>query len=172
MKTFCTLTLMMAFGAAGALKAENPFSNDTKQAYNGIKNTLTRAAEEMPEEDYSFSTVPGKVRTYGEIISHIADIQVMLCGIAKGEQKRGDAGSKKSKAELVAALKDSFDYCDAVYNSMTDADGAQMVKMFGRDISKLGVLNFNIAHDNEMYGTAVAYLRIKGMVPPSSQRRR
>jgi hypothetical protein len=111
------------------------------------------------------------VRTYGEIIGHIADIQLMLCGIAKGENKQGDAGTKKTKAELTAALKASFDYCDGLYNTMTDADGATMVKMFGRDLTKLGVLNFNVAHDNEMYGTAVAYLRIKGLVPPSSQRR-
>jgi hypothetical protein len=71
----------------------------------------------------------------------------------------------------MAALKDSFDYCDGVYNSMTDAIGAQKVKMFGRELTKLGVLNFNTMHDNEMYGTVVAYLRIKGIVPPSSERR-
>ncbi len=172
MKRLCTLTLIAAFAAAGALQAQNPFSSETKRAYDGIKNTLTRAAEEMPEADYSFSTVPGTTRTYGEIIGHIADLQMMLCGMAKGEQKRGDASSKKTKAELTASLKASFDYCDPVYNSLTDADGAQTVKMFGRDVTKLGVLNFNITHDNEMYGTAVVYLRMKGLVPPSSQPRR
>ncbi|MBZ5577464.1 MAG: DinB family protein [Acidobacteriia bacterium] len=171
MKRLCILTLIATFAAAGLLQAQNPLSNDAKNSYTGIKNTITRAAEEMPEADYSFSTVPGKVRTYGEIIGHIADIQLMLCGIAKGESKRGDAGTKKTKAELTAALKASFDYCDGVYNAMTDAEGATMVKMFGRDLTKLGVLNFNTAHDNEMYGTAVAYLRIKGLVPPSSQGR-
>ena len=172
MKIVLTLTLTAAF-AAGALQAQNPFSTDTKNAYNGIKNTLTRAAEEMPEADYSFSTVPGKTRTYGEIISHIADIQMVLCGLVKGEQHQPTAEkTKKTKAEATAALKESFDYCDSVYNSMTDADGAMMIKMFGREETKLGVLNFNVAHDNEMYGTAVAYLRLKDLVPPSSQRRR
>ena len=173
MKKFCILTLIGAFAAATALQAQNPFSTDTKNAYNGIKNTLTRAAEEMPEADYSFATVPGKTRTYGEIISHIADIQILLCGLVKGEQKQPSyEKSAKTKAAASAALKESFDYCDGVYNSMTDADAATMVKMFGRDLTKLGVLNFNIAHDNEMYGTAVAYLRLKDLVPPSSQRRR
>ena len=124
----------------------------------------------MPEENYSFRTTPA-VRTYGEIIGHIADTNLLLCGMAKGEQKTGNAGTKTSKADLVAALKASFDYCDPIYNSMTDSSGAAMVKMFGRDVTKLGVLNFNIAHDNEMYGTAVAYLRIKGIVPPSSEGR-
>ena len=173
MKSFCILTLIAAFTAASALYAQNPFSTDTKNAYNGIKNTVTRAAEEMPEADYSYSTVPGKTRTYGEIVSHIADIQMVLCGLVKGEQKQPTfEKTKKTKAEATAALKESFDYCDGVYNSMTDADGAMMVKMFGRDLTKLGVLNFNIAHDNEMYGTAVVYLRMKDLVPPSSQPRR
>ena len=171
MKNLCILTLIAACGA-GALQAQgNPFSADAKSAYTGIKNTLTKAADMMSDADYSFSTVPGKVRTYGEIIGHIADVQLTLCGIAKGEQKRGDAGTKKTKADLVAALKASFDYCDSVYDAMTDADGAAKVTMFGRQLTKLGVLNFNVAHDNEMYGTAVAYIRIKGLVPPSSQGR-
>lgn len=172
MKSFCTLTLTAAF-AATALYAQNPFSTETKNAYNGIKNTLTRAADEMPEADYAYSTVPGKTRTYGEIISHIADIQMILCGLVKGDpQQPSFEKTKKTKAEATAALKQSFDYCDGVYNSMTDADGATMVKMFGRDQTKLGVLNFNVSHDNEMYGTAVAYLRMKDLVPPSSQPRR
>ncbi|HJT88657.1 MAG TPA: DinB family protein [Bryobacteraceae bacterium] len=166
------------FAAAGVLAGaallwaqSNSFSADAKQSYTGIKNNLLRAAEDMPEENYSFRTVP-QVRTYGEMVGHVADIQMMLCGLAKGEQKKGDAGGKTSKADLVAALKASFDYCDSVYDSMNDNTGAEKVKMFGREMTRLGVLNFNTAHDNEMYGTMAAYLRIKGIVPPSSNRRR
>ena len=131
---------------------------------------MLKAADKVPEQFYSFRTT-AKVRTYAEIMTHIADTQMMLCGIAKGEQKNGAAGSKTSKANVTAALKASFDYCDTVYDSMTDADGAAKVAMFGRQMTKLGVLNFNTAHDNEMYGTAVAYLRFKDIVPPSSEGR-
>jgi uncharacterized damage-inducible protein DinB len=165
------LTLAAGLTGGAALYAQdNPFSADTKGAYTGIKNTLLRAADKMPAENYSFRTVP-EVRTYGELLTHIADIQFMLCGMVQGEQKQGKAPENKTKAEATAYLKSSFDYCDPVYNSMTDAAGAMKVKMFGRESTKLGVLNFNISHDNEMYGTAVAYLRIKGIVPPSSDRR-
>ncbi len=171
MNRISTLTLMGALLCAAALNAQNPLSSDTKNFYNGIKNTVTKAAEEMPEADYSFKASPME-RTYGEMVGHIADVQMALCGNAQGEQKKGDAGSKTSKADLVAALKASFDFCDAAYDSLTDADAAKMVPMFGpRKATKLAVLNFNIAHDNEMYGQMVVYLRIKGMVPPSSQRR-
>ena len=167
MKSLCTLALL---GAASLYAQGNPFSGDAKQAYTGIKNTLTRAAEKMPEENYSFKTVP-EVRTYGEMLTHVADIQFMLCGMVKGEQKQGQAPANKTKAAVSAYLKSSFDYCDPVYDSMTDAAGAEKVKMFGRELTKLGVLNFNIGHDNEMYGTMVAFLRVKGIVPPSSDRR-
>ena len=151
---------------AAALNAQNPLSTDLKNSYNGIKGTIAKAAEEMPEADYSFKASPME-RTYGEMIGHIADVQMALCGNAKGEKKKGDAEkTKTTKADLVAALKASFDYCDGVYDGLTDADAAKMVTMFGpRKATKLAVLNFNIAHDNEMYGQMVVYLRIKGLCP-------
>jgi uncharacterized damage-inducible protein DinB len=166
----CTLILTGALLGAVALNAQNPFSTDAKNSYTGIKNTLTKAADEMSDADYSFKASPME-RTYGEIVGHVADVQLALCGTAKGEAKKGDAATKTTKADLVAALKSSFDYCDGVYDSLTDADAATKVKMFGRELTKLGVLNFNVSHDNEMYGQMVVYLRIKGLVPPSSQRR-
>jgi uncharacterized damage-inducible protein DinB len=167
-----TLTLMGALLGAAALNAQNPLSTDLKNSYNGIKGTLTKAADEMSEADYSFKASPPE-RTYGAIVGHIADVQLALCGNGNGEQKMGDAErTKTTKADLVAALKASFDYCDGVYGSLTDADAATKVTMFGPNkATKLAVLNFNIAHDNEMYGQMVVYLRIKGLVPPSSQRR-
>ena len=166
-----TLILIAALAGAAAMYAQdNPFSADAKGQYTGIKNTLLRAADKMPDENYSFKTVP-EVRTYGEMVTHVADIQFMLCGLANGEQKQMKAPDAKTKAAASAYLKSSFDYCDGVYNSLTDAAGAAKVKMFGRELTKLGVLNFNLQHDNEMYGTMVAYLRIKGIVPPSSERR-
>jgi hypothetical protein len=85
--------------------------------------------------------------------------------------KRGRAAGNTPKADLTAALKASFGYCDPVYDSMTDVAGTQTVKVMGQSKNKVGVLNFNTAHDDEMYGQMVAYMRIKGIVPPSSEGR-
>ena len=171
MNRICTLTLLGALLGAAAVNAQNPLSSDLKNSYKGIKNTITRAADKMSDADYAFKASPME-RTYGEMVGHIADVQLALCGNAKGEQKKGIAEGKTSKADLVAALKTSFDYCDGVYDSLTDADAATMVTLFGpRKATKLAVLNFNIAHDNEMYGQMVVYLRLKGLVPPSSEPR-
>lgn len=166
----CGLVLMAVFAGVATLQAQtNPLSSDAKSDYVSIKNNLLKSADKMSEENYSFRTTP-QVRTYGEMIAHIADTQIALCSMVKGEPKEGDAASKTSKVDLSAALKASFDYCDPVYDSMTDTEGVQIIKMFGHDRTKLAVLFFNDEHDNEMYGQMVAYMRIKGIVPPSSDR--
>ena len=70
------------------------------------------------------------------------------------------------------ALNAAFAYCDKAYDGMTDAHAAEMVKFFGREQAKLTVLAFNNAHNDEHYGNMVTYMRMKGLVPPSSESRR
>jgi len=164
---YSTMILMAALAVAAALQAQNPLSTELKQDYNGVKADITKAADRVSDADYNFKP-EGEQRTYGQLIGHVSDVQLALCGAAKGEQKRGEAGSKTSKADLVAALKESFDYCDPIYNDLTDASGAQMIKMFGRDRSRFGALSFNVQHNNEVYGSIAVYMRLKNMVPPST----
>ena len=171
MHRISTSIIIAAFFSITALFAQSdPFSTDARQHYAFIKPSLLKAAEKMPEADYSFRTTP-QVRTFGEMIAHVADGQLMMCAVVKGEKVTANARSKTSKADLVAALKASFDYCDPVYASMTDKEAATQVRWARWDMSKLGLLNWNISHDNEMYGIIGAFLRIKGLVPPSSEGR-
>ncbi len=174
MKSLSFRITLFAFICAIALPAQdNPFSADARQSYALVKDSLLKAAEKMPAEDYSFRTVP-PVRTFGEMIDHVAGGQLLMCQVAKGDKTTANAkfpAPKTSKADLVASLKASFDYCDPVYASLTDSWGSAKVKWFRWDMSRLGLLNWNIAHDNEMYGIIGAFLRIKGLVPPSSEGR-
>jgi uncharacterized damage-inducible protein DinB len=167
------LTFAAAILSAAAIQAQdNPISADARQSYALVKDSLLKAAERMPAEDYSFRTTP-KVRTFGEMIAHVADGQLHMCKVVTGEEttdKIRFAPPKTDKADLVASLKASFDYCDPVYASMTDKAGIAPVTWFRWKMTKLGLLNWNIAHDNEMYGIIGAFLRIKGLVPPSSDR--
>jgi uncharacterized damage-inducible protein DinB len=168
-------TLLLAVVSFLTLHAQdNPFSDDARQAYGIVKVSLLKAAERMPAEDYSFQTTP-QVRTFAEMIAHVTQAQMLMCGVVKGEKSITNPQFKPApttKTDLVAALKASFDYCDPVYASMTDAAGTAKVKWFVGDMSRLGLLNWNISHDNEMYGIIGAFLRIKGLVPPSSETRR
>src|ERR1700729_3255251 len=133
MKTFVRIVVLCFLVPAGvalaqdkpaqekpAVTAENPLSSWNKIAYTRVKGILLRSAEKMPEENYSFKPVD-TVRSYGQIIGHLADAQYLFCSTASGE-KNPDLKiekTKTSKADLVAALKDGFEYCDKVYDAAT-----------------------------------------------------
>ena len=159
----------LTVGALGVSAQNLPYPTEAKAAYGRVKNFLLAAANKMPDENYGFKASPD-VRPFGQLIAHIADSQWTICSIVKGQQKPGDAASKSSKADLVAALKASFDYCDSAYDSLNDATIAQKVMLFQREFSKLSALSLNTSHDNEMYGTISVYMRLKGLVPPSSEK--
>jgi uncharacterized damage-inducible protein DinB len=149
----------------------NPLSAGTKYMYGMSKTNLLKSAEEMPEENYSFKPV-STVRSFGQLVGHVADAQYEFCSaiVGDGKQPPGIEKSKTSKADLIQALKDGFAYCDQAYSTMNDAHAAEMIKFFGHDAPKLTILSFNVTHNMEHYGNMVTYLRIKGLVPPSSQK--
>jgi uncharacterized damage-inducible protein DinB len=165
---FASLVLILS----AALRAQNanPLSADVERAYSEIKNNILRSAEKMPEENYDFRPAP-RVRTFGQILGHIAQEQYLyFCAPIKGEQKSVDIErTKTAKSDLIAALKDSFSYCDAVYGKMTDAEATQIVNTGGSQSTKLRLLWMNIVHDESHYGNLVTYLRMKGIVPPSTE---
>ncbi len=149
---------------------ENPYSTFNKFAYGHVKNILIRSAEKVPEDDYNFKPTPA-VRSFGQIIGHVADAQYLFCSIALDEKNPAPKieQTKTSKTDLIAALKEAFAYCDKAYESMTDAGGTQMVKLFGSDVPKLDVLTVNNMHSMEHYGNLVTYMRLKNIVPPTSE---
>ena len=148
---------------------DNPFSAWNKRTYGLVNKILLGYAEKMPEENYSFKPTEA-VRSYGEVIGHIAESQYFFCSIVLDEKNPAPKIEKTrtSKADLIAALKDAFAYCDKAYNGMTDATGAQIVKLMGTDTPKLSVLFANLQHTAGHRGNLVTYLRMKNIVPPSS----
>ena len=166
----CLLVLSLA--PASAQTSDNPISAGQKGLYAMVKNNLVRGAEKMPEENYSFKPTPD-VRSFGQLIGHVADAQYMICSAVLGEKNPAPdiEKNKTSKADLGQALKDALAYCDKAYDGLTDAQAAQTVKFFGRDQAKATVLSFNTMHNMEHYGNMVTYLRLKGLVPPTSEAR-
>jgi uncharacterized damage-inducible protein DinB len=151
-------------------QAGNPLIAEARQAYNAIKNNLTAMAAKMPPENYDFKATPD-VRTFGAVIAHVADTQMRTCAGVMGEQKTVDAASKTAKNDLVAALKASFDECDAAFDATNDSNAQQLVGGGRMQRSRLGsLISSVIVHDNEEYGYMSIYLRLKGIVPPSSDR--
>jgi uncharacterized damage-inducible protein DinB len=176
-KRFCFLfatlaavpVAVLAQGSAAA--PANPISDSEKRIYTMLSGVVIAAAEKMPEESYSFRPTPD-VRSFGQLVGHVADSQYFFCSTAAGETKPVSdvEKSKTKKADLVAALKDAVAYCSKAYAGMTDAKGSEMVKMMNYDFAKLTVLSANTAHNYEHYGNMVTYMRLKRIVPPTSEK--
>jgi uncharacterized damage-inducible protein DinB len=149
----------------------NPISTSQSKMYGMLSGVVIAAAEKMPEANYSFKPV-ADVRSFGQLVGHLADSQYYFCSSAAGESApaSGIEKSKTSKADLVAALKDSVAYCGKVYAAMTDAKAGEMIKMMNMDFARVTLLSGNTAHDYEHYGNMATYMRIKGIVPPSSEK--
>jgi uncharacterized damage-inducible protein DinB len=177
-KTLCLLFATLAavpvalLAQAPAPAPDNPISDSEKRVYAMLSGVVITAAEKVPEESYSFKPAPD-VRSFGQLVGHLADSSYFFCSVAAGETKpASDAEkTKTTKADLVAALKDAVAYCNSTYAGMTDAKGSQMTKLMNLDLAKLTVLAANFAHTYEHYGNMSTYMRIRGIVPPSSEKR-
>jgi uncharacterized damage-inducible protein DinB len=156
---------------AAAAPPANPITVSEKGLYAFLSSSVVRAAEKMPEENYSFKPTPD-VRSFGQLVGHVADANYMFCSKAAGEDSPNKGSiekTKTSKADLVAAVKDAVAYCTQSFDSMTDAKGSEMIQLFSFHLAKLTILSLNTAHTNEHYGNMVTYMRLKGIVPPTSE---
>jgi uncharacterized damage-inducible protein DinB len=174
MRVITLLSLAVIVGAAPshpvATTAPSVLAAD-REIWTMVIGYVTAAAEQVPDSSYSYRPVPS-VRTFGQLIAHIAGSQDMFCAQALGEQAHASDEIERTiteKAALVAALKASTAHCQKAY-AMTDADAMKRtVKTFAGERSALWALLYSTVHDNEHYGNIVTYMRMLGMVPPSSQ---
>jgi uncharacterized damage-inducible protein DinB len=192
----CTLVLALPAAAQppaqGAGSTVDPFSKTLKASFDTVARYLAASAEKMPEANFAFKPTP-EVRSFGEILGHVANSHYSYCSRLKGEKNPNDGNDlekKTAKADLVKALSDSIAYCTAVYADMTDAKAIETLappappapappavppaapRPAAAPTPRLRVLLGNITHDQEHYGNLVTYLRLKGIVPPSSEPRR
>jgi hypothetical protein len=136
--------------------------------YTQIKTIILASVDKMPAENFSFKPTP-EVRSYAELFDHVAQTQNALCA-APGTPRSAPV-TATTKEDVLAALKSSFDKCDAAYATVTPENSMEISGGGFMRGSKLGMIYKNAAHDNEMYGTMVVYMRLKGLVPPSTAMR-
>src|SRR5215475_6947314 len=161
------ILIVPAFAQNAPPAQDNPLSTWLRNAYTGNRNNIVRTAEKMPEENYGMR--PGaqpEVRTFGQQVTHVANFNFLWCSQAKGEKNPnpGNLDKLTSKADIMKVLNDAFAYCDTAYAALTDESGKEMLDITqesGRSARSLrmGLLTLNYGHNNEIYGTMVAYLR-------------
>jgi uncharacterized damage-inducible protein DinB len=151
-------------GMPNPITASNPLTMTLSIFRSNMQDKIMKSAEAMPESKYSYRPTK-EVRSFAEILNHVADISYILCSNVKGEANPATATAKVSKTEIMAYLKGSFDYCDGVYSGFTDAHLNDPADFWGARTNKMFVLTQVGNHDALHYGNLVTYLRINGLVP-------
>jgi uncharacterized damage-inducible protein DinB len=175
------LALLLAAATAAAAPAQQPAARRAdppsvmvgaiQTNWRGVIDNIAQAAAELPEADYAYRPV-ATVRTFGQLVGHVAGAQYAMCAAALGEPARAEDAIEKTattKAALVEALKASTAYCARAY-AQSDAAAAGSTQLYGQTVPRLQALAMNAVHDGEHYGNVVTYMRMKGLVPPSSRR--
>jgi uncharacterized damage-inducible protein DinB len=171
MKRILCISLFVVAGPLAAQSSTSPVAA-SNAVWTSTINYIIKSAEQMPEALYSYKPTP-EVRSFGQLIGHVAGAQYVYCSAALGDKPASEGDIEKSntsKADLVTAIKASTEYCKKAY-MISDAQAQGMTKVFGSDATKLYALIGNASHDAEHYGNIVTYLRLNKMVPPSSQPR-
>lgn len=180
MKTSCALSLVLVFLVGlptialaqddASMDSMEPVTTSLKGLYDMTVTNIMKTAEMLDEDIYAYQPTD-EVRTTGQILAHVANAQFGFCSTAAGEDNPSQMNYEETattKADIIAALKAGFEYCNDVYGNMTDAEGAEMRTIFGNEMAASAVMAFNLAHNYEHYGNLVTYMRINGIVPPSS----
>ena len=165
------LVALTVAAPAAAQDAADAVMTQTRANYERVASFITLSAEQLPEEHYSFRPT-ADVRTFGEILGHIANSQFFYCSSVLGESNPNEENfeERTTKAGLVEAVKMSFKHCERAY-ALGDGEAAMSKEMNGRTMVPFARILGNATHMWEHYGNLVTYLRMKGLVPPSSQRR-
>jgi uncharacterized damage-inducible protein DinB len=146
------------------IAAPNPLTNTLSIFRSNMQDKIMKSADAMPESKYNYRPTKD-VRSFAEILNHVADISYILCSNVKGEARPATAPMKGSKTEIMAYLKGSFDYCDAVYSGFADAHLNDPADFWGHNTNKMFILTQVGNHDALHYGNLVTYLRLNGLVP-------
>lgn len=158
------------------LQAQQPpadagYTASVRASWNAIKRNVSGSAQAMPDDGFAFKPTPA-VRTFGQLLGHLANEHYIFCSRMKGEpnpHEKVDFETKTTKAEFVKDINDSIAYCDAAYASVKDDAKTIAPHAAGKRDTPFSLMLMNVTHDSEHYGNLVTYLRLKGIVPPSSQ---
>lgn len=170
----CSIALVVASGASNAqgqapAMAAGPAA-EVQRSYAGLKPNILKAAEKMPADQFDVKPTP-EVRTFARVVNHITEAQFRSCGVANGNKDIAKPPSDTAdKATILAALQASFAECDKAYAALTDANVSEMLSLGQNKRSRIGLMWGNVSHDNEQYATLAMYLRLKNLVPPSSEK--
>lgn len=170
MSKLLPVAFLAALAAVPAAAQDNPLSTEVRQAWTRTWGNVAAAAEKMPEENYAFKPSP-ESQSFRDLIAHTADSAMGACSSLTGERRTAGAREMTTKAALLEAVKAAGAECEKAYGGVTDQTATQMVTGPRGSRSRLGMLYGNVVHIEHEYAQMAVHFRLKGLVPPSSDRR-
>ena len=160
--------------AAGQAPAAGPAGPvaEVQRSYAGVKANILKSAQTVPAEMYSFKPIP-EIRSFARVVNHVTEAQLHACAAANGTAMSALPAvppETSDKAVIVQALQESFAECDKAFASLTNGNLAEMRPLGSAARSRIGLLWGTVSHDNEQYATLALYMRLKGLLPPSSEK--
>jgi uncharacterized damage-inducible protein DinB len=161
------ITLLALASLPAFAQAPNPIAS-SQSVFNIVKNNVLKSADKVPDNLWNYKPTP-EVRSFGELFAHIADGQYEFCGPARGGKVPAADVEKtaKTRAEVVAKLKEAIAYCDATWATLNASNALEAPA--GSRMTRIASMDFNTAHTFEHYGNLVTYMRLNKIVPPSSE---
>ena len=151
--------------------SSNPVSDTVRSLIARQSKNLTAAAEQMPADKYSYKPTEQQM-TFGTLVEHIANSNNFLCAKLANQAEPSDKISDKDpKDKLVAAVKNSFAYCETALKGLQDSQLGEQVTLFGGHPAPKAAALFALAGGwADHYGAAAIYLRLNGILPPTAQK--
>ena len=164
------IAALLAAPAVSFAQSASPLTANAKVQFGALTGLVIRSAEKVPEDLYSFRAT-SEVRSMAELFGHVADALFSMCSTAAGAKppRTGIEKAVTAKPALIAALKEGVSYCNTVFDDMSDQKGTEPVQFYFGPTPRLSVLYFAVTHTYEHYGNLVTYMRLKNIVPPSSE---
>jgi uncharacterized damage-inducible protein DinB len=170
-RTIGLAAVMVALAALRPAAQSNAIQGDLLKDWTGMKETLAKVADAMPEDKYGFKPTPAQ-RSFGEQLMHVAQANVMFVKFLGGKAAAPAIDKNAtSKAAIMKALADSFDYGAAVIKEQTDASLAETVAgpPFLGKATRARLVWVAVGHAWDEYGAMTVYLRLNNIVPPASR---
>jgi uncharacterized damage-inducible protein DinB len=172
-RTFVMAGLAMLLAAPAGAQGSMTLAGDMQGAWEALTEQIVNAADAMPAEKFSYKSTPAQ-RDFGAQVMHIVEVNQMLLGTLGGKTQPPMINLKATaKADIINALKQSFDYGAAVIKEFNDQQLAARVtppRFLGPSASRVSLIAFALQHTQDIYGQMVVYLRLNDIVPPASRR--
>ena len=161
-------------GRGPAAPAITSLAGDIQADWTRTRGLITGIVEAMPDDKFGFKPTPAQ-QTFAERVLHVATTDLFILQTLGGKTPAPAINQKAAtKAELLAALKQTFDYGESVLKEFNDQQWVERVApppFMGPSASRVRIVYFDMQHSEDMYGQFVVYARLNGVTPPASRPR-